>query len=159
MYRVNRRNAKIIGGAKHRCRQALKIVHVDDIGALSPEHVFHKCIRVRIPHVNSVPDWLDEEGLFRIVIRRVEVQRVKPIDSLSLSGLGLGSCARVCVKWSGRYYRDIVYVAQSLCDVMDVQFGATVNVWRIKIGDHAYFHKNNLRICTPKKAFVFTLFV
>jgi hypothetical protein len=108
-------------------------VHVDDIGALSLEHVFNKRIRVWIPHVNSVPDWLNEEGLFGIVIRRVEVQWVKPIDALSLRGLVLGSCARVCVKWSGCYYRDIVHVAQSLCDMMDVQFSATVNVWRIKI--------------------------
>jgi hypothetical protein len=134
-------------------------VHVDNIGALSPEHIFDKRISVRIPHVNSVPDWLNEEGLFGIVIRRVEVQWVKPVDVLSLRGLVLGSCARVCMKWSGRYYRDIVYVAQSLCNVMDIQFGATVNVWRIKIGYHAYFHKNNLKICTPKKAFVFTLLV
>jgi hypothetical protein len=69
-------------------------VHVDNIGALSPEHIFDKRISVRIPHVNSVPDWLNEEGLFGIVIRRVEVQWVKPVDVLSLRGLVLGSCAR-----------------------------------------------------------------
>src|ERR1035437_4345146 len=70
---VNRGNAKILSGAKNRCGQPFKIVHVHEIWPLTLQCFLYNGVRVWIPDIECVPEGLDKAGFARIVIVRVKI--------------------------------------------------------------------------------------